>query len=126
MSRHPLRRIAKELLLKKNEFVFYLKNTNPESLEALRKSMAASPRINLELPNNPIEKEEKQVIAAPLSTASMQPLQDSRTPPVASVGLNPGAKDVKSEKTESSSESEIVTESDSDADAAASEKPEES
>ncbi len=111
--------------LKKNEFVSYLKNTNPESLEALRNSMAASPRINLELPNNPIEKEEKQVIAAPLSTASMQPLQDSRTPPVTSVGLNPGAKDVKSEKTESSSATDIGKESDSDADDAASEKPEE-
>ena len=112
--------------VKRNEFVFYLNNTPPESLDALRKSMAASPRINLELPNNPIEKEEKQVISAPLSTASVQPLQDSRASPVASVGVNPVAKDVESEKTESSSEPEIVTESDSDADNASSEKTEES
>lgn len=60
------------------------------------------------------------------STASTQPPQDSRTPPVASGGLNSVAKDVESEKTEHSSEPEIFTEPDGNADAAASEKTEES
>jgi hypothetical protein len=88
--------------------------------------MAASPRINLELPNNPFEEDEQQATNPPTTTASTQPPQDSRTPPVASVGVNPVAKDVESEKTEPSSEPEIVTESDSDADNASSEKTEES
>jgi hypothetical protein len=88
----------------------------------------ASPRAisGLELPPNPFEEDEKQATNPPTTTASAQPPQDSRTPPVTSLGLNPGAKDVESEKTESSSESEIVTESDSDADNASSEKTEES
>jgi len=60
------------------------------------------------------------------STASTQPPQDGRTPPVASGGLNSVAKDVESEKTEHSSEPEIFTEPDGNADAAASEKTEES
>jgi len=55
------------------------------------------------------------------STASTQPPQDARVNTVASVGVKPVAKEVESEKTESSSEPEIVTESDSDADDAASE-----
>ena len=66
------------------------------------------------------------IVGTAASTASTQPPKDSRTPPVASVGVNPVAKDVESEKTEPSSESEIVTESDSDADNASSEKTEES
>ena len=88
--------------------------------------MAASPRLNLEFPANLFEEDEKQVINSPITTASVQPPQDSRTLPVASVGVNPVAKDVESEKTEPNSESEIVTESDSDADNASSEKTEES
>jgi hypothetical protein len=112
--------------VKKSEYIFYLKNTTPDSLEALRKSMAASPRLNLEFPANPFEEDEKQATNPPTTTVSAQPPQDSRTPPVASVGLNPGAKDVESEKTESSSEPEVVTESDSDKDDSKSEKTEES
>ena len=50
--------------LKKSEFVFYLNNATPESLENQRKSMAASPRINLEFPANPIEKDEKNTVTA--------------------------------------------------------------
>jgi hypothetical protein len=51
------------------------------------------------------------------STASTQPQEDSNAPPVASVGVNPVAKDVESEKTESSSSesTEIVSDSDTDA-----------
>jgi hypothetical protein len=62
------------------------------------------------------------------STASTQPPQDGRTPPVASGGLNSVAKDVESEKTESSSEGtpEVGTESDREAQDATSEKTEES
>jgi hypothetical protein len=57
------------------------------------------------------------------STASTQPQEDSNAPPVASVGVNPVAKDVESEKTESSSSesTEIVSDSDTDAGDAASE-----
>ena len=64
--------------------------------------------------------------------ASTQPPKDSNALPVASVGVNPVAMDVESEKTESSSEPEIVTESSSDVDtdaddaASESEKTEES
>lgn len=116
--------------LKKSEFVFYLNNVTPESLENLRKSMAASPRINLEFPAYPIEKDEKKTVTAPLSTASTQPLQDSRATPVVSVGLNPVASDAQLEKTKRNSEesTEIVTESESDSNAAdaASENTEES
>ena len=112
--------------LKRSEFVFYLKNTPLDSLDALRKSMAALPRIHLEFPANTFEEDEKQAIYSPATTAGPRPLQDSRTPPVASIGLNPEAKDVEIEKTESSSEPEIVTESDSDTDNAMSEKTEES
>jgi hypothetical protein len=112
--------------VKKSEYIFYLKNITPDSLEALRKSMAASPRLNLEFPANPFEEDEKQATNPPTTTVSAQPPQDSRTPPVASVGLNPGAKDFESEKTESSSEPEVVTESDSDKDDSKSEKTEES
>ena len=66
------------------------------------------------------------------STSSTQPSKGSIAPPVASVGVKPVAEDVESEKTESSSESEIVTESSSDVDtdaddaASESEKTEES
>ena len=112
--------------VKKNEFVFFLKNTTSESLGAMRNSMAASPRLNLEFPANPFEEDEKQVINSPITTASVQPPQDSRTPPVASVSEKAVAKDVESEKTESSSEPEVVTESDSDEDDSSSEKTEES
>ena len=112
--------------VKKSEFVFYLNNITPESLENLRKSMVASPRLNLELPANPFEEDEKQATILATTPASAQPPQDSRTPPVASLGLNPVAKDVESEKTESSSEPEVVTESDSDEDDSSSEKTEES
>lgn len=110
--------------IKKSEFVYFLKDTTPESLEKLRKSMAASSRINLEFPENPFDEDEKQTVTAPLSTASTQPPKDSRTMPVASVGLSPIAKNVESEKTESSSE--VGTESDGGEDDAASEKTEES
>jgi len=112
--------------VKKSEFVFYLNNTTPESLENLRKSIAASPRLNLELPANPFEEDEKQATNPPTTRASTQPPKDSSAPPLASVDLNPLAKDVESEKTESSSEPEVVTESDSDEDDSSSEKTEES
>ena len=57
------------------------------------------------------------------STVSTQPSKDSSAPPGASVGVNPVAKDVESDKTESSSSesTEIVSDSDTDADDAASE-----
>jgi len=66
------------------------------------------------------------------STASTQPPKGSSAPSVVSVGVNPVAKEIESEKTESSSEPEIVTESSSDVDtdaddaASESEKTEES
>ena len=66
------------------------------------------------------------------STSSTQPSKGSIAPLVASVGVKPVAEDVESEKTESSSEPEIVTESSSDVDrdaddaASESEKTEES
>jgi hypothetical protein len=57
------------------------------------------------------------------STASTQPPKGSNAPSVTNVSLNPVAKDVESEKTESSSSesTEIVSDSDTDADDAASE-----
>jgi hypothetical protein len=60
------------------------------------------------------------------STGSTQPPKGSSAPSVVSVGVNPVAKEIESEKTESSSEPEVVTESDSDEDDSSSEKTEES
>jgi hypothetical protein len=91
-------------------FNFVLNNILPKNLEAINK-LAAS---NL-APTS--------TASTSTSTASTQPQKDSNAPPVASVGVNPVAKDVESEKTESSSSesTEIVSDSDTDADDAASE-----
>ena len=91
-------------------FLSWIERKNLEAINALATANAAPTSI----------------VGTAASTASTQPPKDSRTLPVASVGVNPVAKDVESEKTEPSSESEIVTESDSDADNASSEKTEES
>ena len=79
----------------KEEFISYLKNISPNSLEGLRKSMAIpsklvsdaldgvkSTHLNLDLdfPANPFEEDEKQANSSPATTASTQPLQDSRAP----------------------------------------------
>jgi hypothetical protein len=123
----------------KKQLIDSLNNIHVDSIKGLKDSMeasskptsdagsvVASPRLNLEFPANPFEEDEKQVINSPITTASVQPPQDSRTPPVASVSEKAVAKDVESEKTESSSEPEVVTESDSDEDDSSSEKTEES
>ena len=101
------RQIARE---DKTTFFYRLYQAEDKKLEEINKLAAAS--------------------AAPISTASIQPLQNSRTPPVASVGVKPVAEDVESLKAESSSSesTEIVSDSDTDVDDAASqsEKTEES
>jgi hypothetical protein len=101
------RQIARE---DKTTFFYRLYQAEDKQLEEINKLAAAS--------------------AAPISTASIQPLQNSRTPPVASVGVKPVAEDVESLKAESSSSesTEIVSDSDTDVDDAASqsEKTEES
>ena len=119
----------------KKQLIDSLNNIHVDSIKGLKDSMEASskptsdagsvvvsPRLNLKFPANPFEEDEKQANILPTTTASTQPLQDSRTPPVTSGVLNPVVKDVESEKTEPSSESEIFTE----VDTAASEKTEES
>jgi len=89
-------------------FLTFLKLASEENLEAINK-LAAS---NL-APTS--------TASTTTSTASTQPPQGTRVNTVASVRVNPVAKEIESEKTELSSEPEIVTESDSDADDAASE-----
>jgi len=103
----------------KTTFFYRLHQADDKKLEAINKLAAA----NLA----PIS-----AASTSTSTASTQPPKDSNALPVASVGVNPVAMDVESEKTESSSEPEIVTESSSDVDtdaddaASESEKTEES
>ena len=86
----------------KEEFISYLKNISPNSLEGLRKSMATPSKpvsdaldgvklanVNLEFPENPFEEDEKQAINSPTTTASTQALQDSRTPSSSTVDVKP-------------------------------------
>ncbi len=102
--------------VRKQEFAWYLNNFSRKTPEASINQASAN-----EVPTS--------TASTSTSTASTQPPQDTRVNTVASVGVKPVAKEVESEKTESSSEPEIVTESDSDADddaASESEKTEES
>jgi len=101
----------------KPAFLTFLKLATEKNLEAINK-LAAS---NL-APTS--------TASTSTSKASTQSPQGTRVNPVASVRVNPVAKEIESETTELSSEPEIVTESsadvDADADDAASEKTEES
>lgn len=94
----------------KPTFLTFLKLASEKNLEAINK-LAASNLVPI------------STASTSTSTGSTQPPKGSNALPVANVSLNPVAKDVESEKTESSSSesTEIVSDSDTDADDAASE-----
>jgi hypothetical protein len=84
----------------KEEFISYLKNISPNSLEGLRKSMAIpskpvsdaldgvkSTHLNLDFPANPFEEDEKQANSSPATTASTLALQGSSTPSSSTVDV---------------------------------------